>query len=180
MRWEEITETRYSQQEVNAGAHAGLIGMLVMALMKSRGNEIVRGLTIFSPRGNVKLSSNIGKIEELIRDVLSNVNPRLKIEAERAISSGQEATFGKFALSQLGVRWKGKEPIPYGSLVKCAIAGQNLRLKAEGKWLDNVSVNTKKIPNLFVMLDLIEARRSLSNQSAMTAAVGGASVSKYV
>ena len=180
LRWDEITETRYGQQEINTGAHMGLIGVLIMALMKSRGGEVMRNLAIVAPLGKIKISSNVGKIEELIRDVLSNVNPRLKADAERAVASGQGAVFGQFTLSNLGVSWKGKESIPYGSLVKCAISNQNLRLKAEGKWLDNVAVNTKKVPNLFVMLDIIEARRSLSNQSAMAATVGGASVSKYI
>jgi hypothetical protein len=35
-----------------------------------------------------------------------------------------------------------------------------LRVKAEGKWLDNIAVTAKKVPNIFVLLDLIEEKRS--------------------
>jgi hypothetical protein len=62
--------------------------------------------------------------------------------------------------------WKGKDPIPYDKIVKTRIDGANLGIKAEGKWLDNISVNTKKVPNVFVLLDMIEQRRAAAGQGS--------------
>jgi hypothetical protein len=179
MRWDEVTETRYGQTPVNLAVHFGLIGLLVAALSKNSGGSVQRIFQVIGPQ-KVRVSSNLIDVEELIRMVLAQVNPRMKTDAERLISSGTAVPFGPISLSSAGVSWKQKEPIPYGSLVKCAIEGSNLKIKSEGKWLNDISINAQKVPNVFVLIDLIEARRSLSNSQALTAAVGGASVSKYL
>jgi hypothetical protein len=178
MRWDEITETRYGQTPINVAAHFGLLGLLIAAVTKKSGG-VQRTFQILGPR-KITISSNLRDMEELIRMVLAQVNPRIKADAERLLSSGASVPFGSISLTSTGVIWKQKEPISYGSLVKCAIDGSNLKIKAEGKWLDNISVNVQKVPNVFVLLDLIEAKRSLVDNRAMTAIVGGASVSKYL
>jgi hypothetical protein len=54
-----------------------------------------------------------------------------------------------------------------------------LRVKAEGKWLDNIGVTAKKVPNIFVLLDLIEEKRStLAGKSAV--AMAGSSADQYL
>jgi len=158
LRWDEITETRYGQQPINAGAHFGLIGWLVAAMARGN-NKVIRSLELISPRKMV-LNSNIRDVEELVRLVLAAVNPRLRKDAERILNSGGTVSFGKISLLPAGVVWKSKEPIPYSALVKCKIDGSMLRVKAEGKWLDNIAVAAKKVPNIFVLLDLIEEKRS--------------------
>ena len=35
-----------------------------------------------------------------------------------------------------------------------------LRMKAEGKWPDNIAIAARKVPNIFILLDLIEAKRA--------------------
>jgi len=158
LRWDEITETRYGQQPINAAAHFGLIGWLVAAMTRGN-NKVIRSLELIGPH-KIVLNSNIRDVAELVRLVLAAVNPRLRKDAERILNSGGTVSFGKISLSPGGVVWKSKEPIPYSALVKCKIDGSMLRVKAEGKWLDNIAVTAKKVPNIFVLLDLIEEKRS--------------------
>jgi hypothetical protein len=177
LRWDEITETRYGQQAVNAGAHFGLLGWLI-ASMASSNNKVIRTLELIGPQ-KIVLNSNIRDVEEAVRLVLAAVNPRLRQNAERILNSGGTVSFGKISLSPAGVIWKSKEPIPYTALVKCKIDGQMLRVKAEGKWLDNIAVTAKKVPNIFVLLDLIEEKRSaVPGKTAL--AMAGSSANQYL
>lgn len=175
LRWDEITETRYGQQPINMYAHFGLIGLL---LSLGKGQKVQRSLEVIGPR-TIKITPQIRDNPEAIRQVLERVNPRIRQEAERLLNSGGTIPFGNMALSPVGVIWKGKEPIPYSAIVKCRIDGALLRIKAEGKWLDNVAVNAKRVPNIFVLLDLVEQRRSRLGQMT-AAAIAGSSSSQYL
>ena len=177
LRWDEITETRYGQQPINAGAHFGLIGWLVSAMSHSN-NKMIRSFDLIGPQ-KITVNSNIRDVEEVVRLVLATVNPRLRQEAERILNSGGTVSFGKISLSPGGVVWKSKEPIPYAALVKCKIDGSMLRIKAEGKWLDNIAITAKKVPNLFVLLDLIEEKRATAPGRA-PAAMAGTSANQYL
>ncbi|HET8925935.1 MAG TPA: DUF6585 family protein [Candidatus Acidoferrum sp.] len=177
LRWEEITETRYGQQPVNAAAHFGLIGWLIAAM--AHGNsKMIRSFELIGPQ-KIAINSNIRDVEEMVRLVLAAVNPRLRQAAERILKSGGTASFGKISLSPAGIIWKSKEPIPYAAIVKCKIDGSILRLKAEGKWLDNIAVTAKKIPNIFILLDLIEEKRS-KVPGKVEAVMAGSSAHQYL
>jgi hypothetical protein len=176
LRWDEITETRYGQQAINASVHFGLIGFLVAAMARSN-SKMIRTLELIGPQ-KIVLNSNIRDVEEMVRLVLAAVNPRLRKNAEQILNSGGTVAFGKISLSPAGVVWKSKEPIPYTAIVKSKIDGSMLRIKAEGKWLDNIAVTAKKVPNVFVLLDLIEERRSA--MAPKTAATAGSTANQYL
>ena len=177
LRWDEITETRYGQQPINAGTHFGLLGWLIAAMARSN-NKMIRSLELIGPQ-KIVLNSNIRDVEEAVRLVLAAVNPRLRKDAEQMLNSGGAVSFGKISLSPGGVVWKSKEPIPYSALVKCKIDGSMLRVKAEGKWLDNIAVTAKKVPNIFILLDLIEEKRStVAGKTAL--AMAGSSANQYL
>lgn len=177
LRWDEIIETRYGQQPINAGAHFGLLGWL-LASMASGSNKMIRSFELIGPQ-KITINSNIRDVEEVVRLSLAAVNPRLKQDAERILNSGGTVGFGRISLSPTGVIWKSKEPIPYAALVKCKIDGAMLRIKAEGKWLDNIAVTARKVPNVFILLDLIEAKRSaVTGKPAL--AMAGSSANQYL
>lgn len=175
LMWEQIAGYRYGQQPINVYAHFGLIGLL---LSLRKGTNMQQSLEVLGPT-NIKITANFRDAQEAMRAVLEHVNPRLREQAERTLSSGGNVSFGGIELSPVGVIWKGKEPIPYSALVKCKIEGAFLRMKAEGKWLDNVAVNVKKVPNVFVLLDLVEQRRMAFGQKT-AAAIAGSSASQYL
>jgi hypothetical protein len=121
----------------------------------------------------MKLTPNLRDVDEAIRLVLAAVNPPMRKEAETLLNGGGTVQFGDLSLVPQGVVWKKKEPIPYSSIVKCKLDGKNLRIKAEGKWLDNVSVAAEKIPNLFVALEIIEEKRASSAPGPLTKTAAG-------
>jgi len=176
--WTDIRETRYSQTPLNVGVHFGLIGMLVSAAFGKGNNQMIRNLKIIGQR-EITLNSNISQVEEAMQLVLQKVNPGIKEQAQRMLTSGGTVSFGTIALSTNGVIWKGKQPIPYNVIAKSCIDGANIKIKSEGKWLNDISVNVKKIPNAFVLLDMIEERRQTQGMSAV-AASAGLSASRYL
>jgi hypothetical protein len=95
------------------------------------------------------------------------------------LTAGGMVSFGNVALSTQGVIWKDKQPIPYSAIAKSRIDGPNVKIKSEGKWLNDISVNVKKIPNAFVLLDMIEERRQAQGNMAI-AASAGLSASRYL
>jgi hypothetical protein len=177
LRWNDITETRYGQQPMNLAVHFGLIGWLIAAMGRGN-NKMMRSFELIGPQKMV-LNSNIRDLEEVVRLVLAAVNPRLRQEAERLLNSGATVSFGKISLSPAGVIWKSKDPIPYAAIVKCKIDGPTLRVKAEGKWLDNIAVAAKKVPNVFILLDLIEGKRS-AVLGKTAPVMAGSSVHQYL
>ncbi len=176
LRWSEITETRYGQQPINVALHFGLIGWVVAAIAKSN-DKVIRTLELVGPQ-KITIGSNIRRVEEAVRFVLAAVNPRLRQDAERLLNSGGTVSFGNISLSPAGVIWKSKDPIPYTAIAKSRIDGSTLRIKAEGKWLDNIAVAVKKIPNVFILLDLIDEKRSLQGQKI--AAMAASSANQYL
>lgn len=156
MRWEEIVETRFLQLPTQVlTAHFGLLRALFSRVGKS--SAIFMKLTLINHGGRkITLNSNLRGLQEAIRLVLNHVNPRIKDELRRRVQAGDTVRLGKISLSQQGVALEDKPPIPFANIVKCRIEGEALRIKSEGKWLDNIAVNTVKVPNVFAFLDLMD------------------------
>ncbi len=162
MVWQDIVETRFTQVPVShtAAAHFGLLGYLIAVAAPGAASG-QRRLALQTADGRkLKLSENWRDVENAIRTVLQRVNPRLRQEMQKQIQNNMTVKFGSVSLSQHGITWKNKEPVPFGKVVKCKIQGTNLRIKEEDKWLDNISVNTSKVPNVFVLMDLIDEMRA--------------------
>lgn len=162
MRWEEISETRFHHLPAGqqAAVHFGLLGYLI-ARVASRGSTGSMNLFLKSGDGRkLNITSTWREVPDAIRMVLRKVNPRIKEDIRRRVRNGETVMFGKVGLSQQGVVWKDKPPIPFATLAKCRIDGVNLRIKTDGKWLDNIAVATSKVPDVFVFLDLVDELKS--------------------
>lgn len=159
MRWEEVVQTRYGQTPINAGGAGGLLGVLIVALVSRGGGGAMNKTLIIEGPTKIKLTSNMKDVDEAIKLILDAVNPRLLKLAENNLSSGMPVEFGQLSLTIQGAVWKKKSPIPFTSIVKCMVDGKNFQLKSEGKWLNDVSVTADKIPNVFIAIQMIEARR---------------------
>jgi uncharacterized protein DUF6585 len=168
--WTDIWETRYKQTPEQVEVGIGWFGLVK--------NLTFRNLQIIG-QSKITLNSNISQVEEAMQLVFQNVNPRIKELAESMLSSRGIIAFGNIALSPEGVIWKENDPVPYSAIVKCCIDGLNIKIKSEGKWLNDISVNTEKVPNVFVLLDMIEERR-LVPASMQSAAVTASSAARYL
>ena len=170
MRWEEIASTTFRQVPIGqqAAVHFGLIGYLI-SLAATKGSSSGAMTLILVSRDGRKLtiSSNWREVQEAIRMVLRRVNPGIRDDIRRRVKNGETVKFGKVGLSLQGISWKDGQPIPFATLAKCRIAGQQLRVKAEGKWLDNFSVGTARVPDVFVLLDLVDEFKSGGQAAAV-------------
>lgn len=168
MMWQDIMETRFTQVDPRQAAaiHFGLIGLLFEAAGRGAmgSNNTGSGpktLTLHAHDGRkMKITPNWLDSDDAIGTILQRVNPSITEDLRRRIREGQTVKFGDLSLSQQGIGWKNKEPIPAQRVAKCEINGTYLRIKAEGKWLDNVAVATQKVPNIFVFLELVDELRT--------------------
>jgi len=173
--WNDVTEYRYRQVPVNYAAHFGLVGYLLMIFARkgSGSATLQRRLKIKGQDGAaITISENVRDSEEVIGLILSRVQPRLLAVARSYLDSGAGGSFGKITLSTNGLSWKGKDPVPYANLMKPRIDGQKLRIKAQGKWLDLVAVNCDAVPNVFILLDLVDeqlVKAGVSTQNVLRA-----------
>jgi hypothetical protein len=160
--WNDIVETRYAQNNLNYAVHFGLIGLLMAAAAKNSDSS-QKQLTLKVVTGDkrkISLTSNFKDVDDAIRIILGKVNPRFYADAAKELQYKGSVQFGDVTVTQEGVQWKKKDLIPYTKFKKFMIDGNNLRLQAEGKWLDAISVNCEKVPNVFVLIDLVNSTRN--------------------
>jgi hypothetical protein len=162
IRWEQVKETRYSQTLDSTGDPFSIIGIaaFVAARLKTD-SRATQNLKIISQDGTrIRLNKYLQDHRELMRKALWRVNPRLLNEMRAYVSQGMPAEFGKLQLSQEGVRWGRKGPLPYTHVAMAGIVGPDFCIQAAGKSMHFLSVRASRIPNLFVAVDLIDEFRS--------------------
>ena len=165
IRWDQVKETRYSQTTTaqNVGVHFGVIGILIAAVVarKADASKSTQVLKVASQDGTkINLTSQLQNHRELMKTVLSRVNPRLLNDLRTRVKQGIPVEFGKLQLSLEGIRWGSKGPLPYQQIEMAGIRGQSFCIKATGKWMNFLSVMASRVPNAFVALDLIEEFKS--------------------
>ena len=170
IRWEQVKETRYSQTTTaqNVGMHFGILGILIAAFVsrKADASKSTQVLKVVSQDGTkINLTSQLQNHRELMKTVLSRVNPRLLNDLRIRLKQGMPVEFGKLQLSLEGVRWRGKGPLSFQQIEMAGIRGQSFCIKATGKWMNFLSVMASRVPNAFVAIDLIEELRSGSVKS---------------
>jgi hypothetical protein len=158
LTWEEITSTRYQQQSADIAAHSDLL-LLMFYVLAEKAGFMVPSLWI-TGRQTIRIGTGIRDGHEAIELVLRKVDSRLRPEADRFLASGASVSFGRISLSPEGVAWRTRAPIPWSEIVACRLEGRRLRIRRQGKFYDSIVVRTKKIPNLFVLMELIECRMS--------------------
>ncbi len=160
LRWEEVTETYFFKIDQNLYVHFGLLGLLFAAAANRRGSSTSKGLMNLrisggEPKRKLRISSSLKDVAEAIRMVLAKVNPRIKTELGRQIQGGQAVMFGPVSLSREGIGYQQKPQVPF-SEAAIKFNGARLTVKKQGKWLNAISVQAQKVPNVFVLLDLAE------------------------
>jgi hypothetical protein len=154
--WSQIAETRYLVRPVNAAAHFGLIGALVMVAGKSSSVNLT--LTLVSREGaRLKVNSNFKKVKEAAGIILGRVLPPMVAAARAKVQRGETVLFGSLSLSAANLVWKNQPPIPLSELTRAEIAGTNLKIKRTGKWTSAISVRSDKVPDVLVFLEVLES-----------------------
>jgi hypothetical protein len=132
--WQQISETRYRVNPINWGVHFGLIGAAIAAASKTKGANIT-----FCVIGNdgkqIKITSSYQNCKEAISAVLERTMPPLVASLRTRIERGETVKFGSLSLSKTTIAWKSKSPIPLSELKSAELAGSNLSIKRNGKWM---------------------------------------------
>jgi hypothetical protein len=158
MAWGQITETRYRVVPINVYAHFGLIGALVAMSSKSgKSGSAQLTLQLISGDGKkLKVTSNYRHADEAIGLILQRILPPKVQSVKARVQRGETVRFGGLGLSATTVIWKGNS-IPVSDVTKAELAGSNLQIKRQGKWMSAVSVRSDKVPDVLVFLEVLES-----------------------
>ena len=156
MAWSQITETRYQVIPVNVYMHFGLVGALIAMSSKksSRANLTLELISL--EQNKLKVTSNYRNADEAIGIILGRLMPPMVQNVKNRLQRGETVQFGSLGLSATAVTWKGNA-IPVGEITKAELVGANLQIKRQGKWLSAVSVRSNKVPDVLVLLDVLES-----------------------
>jgi len=154
--WSQIAETRYQVVPINVYAHFGLIGALIAMTSKKSARAHLTLELIDRDRKKLKVTSNYQHADKAIGMILSRILPPMVQNVKSRVQRGDTVQFGDLGLSATAVIWKGNS-IPITEVTKAELAGSNLQIKKQGKWLSAVSVRSNKVPDVLVFLEVLES-----------------------
>lgn len=154
--WNQVAETRYHVVPINVYAHFGLIGALIAMSSKKSARAHLTLELIGHDRKKLKVTSNYHNADEAIGIILSRLMPPMVQNVKNRVQRGETVQFGGLGLSATAVVWKGNS-IPVTEITKAELAGSNLQIKRQGKWLAAVSVKSSKVPDVLVFLEVLES-----------------------
>jgi hypothetical protein len=155
MAWSQIAETRYRVIPISMYAHLGLLGAIVAMSSKSGRAQLTLEL-VGNDGKRLKVTSNFRNADEAIGIILARILPPMVQSVTARLQRGETVQFGGIGLSATAVTWKNSS-IPVSDITKAEIAGTNLQLKRQGKWLTAISVRSEKVPNVLVLLEALES-----------------------
>ncbi len=158
LAWGEITETRYRVIPVNVYAHFGLIGaLLAMSAKSGKSSRAQLSLELISREGKkLKVTSGFRHADEAIGIILERLLPPKVQSVKARLQRGETVRFGGVGLSAIAVTWKATS-IPVTEITRAELAGSNLQIKRQGKWMSAVSVRSDKVPDVLVFLEVLES-----------------------
>ncbi len=156
LAWSQVVETRYQVVPINVYAHFGLIGALIAMSSKKSARAHLTLELIGQDRKKLKVTSNYQNADEAIGIILGRLLPSMVQNVKARIQRGETVPFGALGLSATAVAWKGTS-IPVTEIAKAELAGSNLQIKQQGKWFSVVNVKSSKVPDVLVLLEVLES-----------------------
>jgi hypothetical protein len=154
--WTQVKETRFIDKPVRVGAHFGLIGMIVAMATKSSARSNIT-LTLVSSDGiQLKVTSNFQQAKDAANLILARVLPTMLGAARSRIQRGETVRFGTVGLTATDVAWKSEPGVPLTELTSAELLAGSLKIKRSGGWRAFISVRSDKVPDVFVLLELLD------------------------
>jgi len=138
------------------------INSLTSAVTKHYTNGIYTGTThiytlIKNDDEKVVINDAIGDVEELAANISKHIFPLLYEEYAQAYNQGEVCLFGPVKLSKVEGIQIGKKAYPWNEVERVAIQKGVLSVKKKGGgWFSGASATAASIPNLQVMLSIID------------------------
>jgi hypothetical protein len=154
LRWQDAPEMRYRVVKLRMG---GLLGLLLPAL----GTNVHIGLA--DPGGKTRwVPPNLKGIDVLAERAIEQHTTAHFADARRKIDGGEELRFGKSLVldkEKVSVKklFRGMQPCPLTEIEKVAVEGGILKIRQRGKTFAFASLYTATIPNVFLLLRLLES-----------------------
>ncbi len=102
------------------------------------------------------LADSIGKVEELAKNIDENIFPLLYGRAADQYNTGQAIVFGPVSISKTGIAI-GKKTYPWTDVKEVSIHQGVLKVsRKDGGWFSGASAAAAVIPNLRVLLTIIQ------------------------
>lgn len=155
MAWSQIKETRYRVVPINVYGHFGLVGAL-LALSSKSGRAQLRLQLIGQDGKKLNVTSNFRKADEAIGMILARLLPPMVQNVKARLQRGETVRFGGIGLSAAAIAWKNTS-IPVAEITKAELVRSNLQIKRQGKWLSAISVRSDKVPDVLVLLEVLES-----------------------
>ena len=165
--WDSVREIRYHATGIQAGGAFGhLFGFLLALLIgwiagRSGKTPAVDEKTISIRcvlRGDgsppLTITSATRSAGEAVKKILERVNPRLMKESLEQVRSSGKVEFGPLALTSDSIG-RGGRILRFAEIASCGLVSGEFFVKKQGAWLNAIRVPAGRIPNVFVLLDLL-------------------------
>jgi hypothetical protein len=152
LRWDEIAEYRY--RAIRIASRYSLYGMVASAVSNEPRSLIMR--LVGKNGGRIRLDSNVKDAPEAISLAVARVHAAMLPELQRRFDAGETLRFGHIELSQRGVAERGNAHVPFAQVDEVTLTGERLRVKQSGKIFAAASGSAWKIPNVLLLLELLQ------------------------
>jgi uncharacterized protein DUF6585 len=160
MTWESVREIRYRALHSRGG---GVLGVLLQAILRrlSKRSEPVdeRGVSIrcvLLAEGNrpIVITSGWSRAGSAVEKILERVNPRLLKTALDRVRTEGRAEFGPVLIQHDSIA-RGSKSVRFAEIASCGLEGGRFFVKKQGAWLAVIQVPVGRIPNVFVLVELL-------------------------
>ncbi len=166
MPWDSVREVRYrAVGSKGAGVFAHLAGGLWLLLGRilkpnSRTSGVderavsIRCILQGDGERPLVLTSGWSRAADAVAEILSHVNPRLLQEALNQVRRAGRAEFGPVVVLHDSIV-RGNRSVRFAEVGSCGVERGRFFVRKQGAWLTAIQVPVGKIPNAFVLVELL-------------------------
>jgi hypothetical protein len=160
MLWESVKEVRYRAVLSRGG---GGLDVLLQAILRSLsrrpGGVDERGVSIHcvlraDGERPLKITSGWSQAGAAVEKILDRVNPRLLKDALDQVRTVGRAEFGPVLIQHDSIA-RGNRVVRFAEVSSYGLESGRFLVKKQGAWLSAIQVPVAKIPNVFVLVELL-------------------------
>jgi hypothetical protein len=160
MQWESVRQVRYRAIVSRGG---GVLGVLFRALLhgfsrRSTGVDersvSIRCALLADSQPPLVLTSGWSRAGDAVEKILARVNPRLLQEALDLVRTSGRAEFGPLAIQHDAIL-RGRKSVRFAEVASFGLESGRFFVKKQGAWLNVIQMPVAKIPNAFVLVELL-------------------------
>jgi hypothetical protein len=160
MRWESVKEVRYRAFLSHGGGILGLFLHTLLGRLSRRADPVdERAVSIHcvlraDGEPPLVITSGWSRAGGAVEKILERVNPRLLEAALDQVRTVGRAEFGPVLIQHDSIA-RGNRIIRFAEIASCGLESGRFFVKKQGAWLSVIQVPVAKIPNVFVLMELL-------------------------